>query len=61
VSRLAAAGFKVMLRWLASHSNWARDSSTFRVSRPMELAVLKDWVCIKQLHQLGEVRRRGFN
>jgi hypothetical protein len=29
---------------MTSRSNWANDSSTLRVSRPMLLVVLKDWV-----------------
>ena len=29
---------------VTSRSNWAKDSSTLRVSRPMLVVVLKDWV-----------------
>jgi len=29
---------------VTSRSNWAKDSSTLRVSRPMEEVVLKCWV-----------------
>ena len=28
----------------SSRSNWAKDSSTFNVSRPMEVVVLNCWV-----------------
>ncbi len=29
---------------MTSRSNWAKDSRTFRVRRPIELAVLNAWV-----------------
>jgi hypothetical protein len=29
---------------MTSRSNWAKESSTFSVSRPVLLVVLKDWV-----------------
>jgi hypothetical protein len=29
---------------MTSRSNWANESNTFSVSRPMLLVVLKDWV-----------------
>jgi hypothetical protein len=44
----------------ASRSNWAKESSTFKVSRPMLVVVLKAWVtetketpCTKQFLQTG--------
>src|SRR3712207_3883818 len=50
-----------------SRSNWAKDSSTFSVNRPMEVEVLKllgdgdkgRAVRIKPLGQLGEVSERA--
>ena len=33
-----------MLSAETSRSNWAKDNSTLRVSRPIEVAVLKAWV-----------------
>ena len=52
---------------VTSRSNWAKDSSTFSVSRPMEVVVLKCWVTetnetpcgIEQLDELGEVGQRA--
>ena len=52
---------------ITSRSNWAKDSSTLRVSRPMLEVVLKDWVTetnetlmlVEQLDQLGEVGKRA--
>jgi hypothetical protein len=43
---------------------WANDSSTFRVSRPIEVVVIKllgdrderDLVLIEELNQLGKIR-----
>ena len=49
-----------------SRSNWAKDSSMLRVSRPMLVVVLKAWdrdegdaVRVEQLDQLGEVGKRA--
>ena len=51
---------------MTSRSNWAKDSSTLRVSRPMLLVVLKDWVTetnetawlVEQFDQLGKIGQR---
>jgi hypothetical protein len=32
---------------VSSRSNWAKDSSTLRVSRPIEVVVLNCWVTAK--------------
>ena len=50
-----------------SRSNWAKDKSTFSVSRPMEVVVLNCWVTatndtpcrIQNLNDLGEVGERA--
>src|SRR5229473_986476 len=42
--RLEAAILSRMRSPVTSRSNWANDSSTFRVSRPIELVVLNCWV-----------------
>jgi hypothetical protein len=42
--RLEAAILSRTLSPITSRSNWAKDSSTFSVSRPMLLVVLNDWV-----------------
>ncbi len=34
---------------VTSRSNWANESSTFSVSRPMLLVVLKAWVTLTKL------------
>ena len=52
---------------MTSRSNWAKESSTFSVSRPMLDVVLKDWVTetketlmlVEQLDELGEVGKRA--
>ena len=52
---------------VTSRSNWAKDKSTFRVSRPIEVVVLnccvidtKETPCaIEDVHDLGEVRERA--
>ncbi len=41
---LEAAILSRMRSPVTSRSNWANDSSTFRVSRPMEVVVLNAWV-----------------
>ena len=51
---------------VTSRSNWAKESSTLRVSRPIEVVVLNCWVTetnetlmrFEQLDQLGEVGKR---
>ena len=48
---------------VTSRSNWAKERSTFRVSRPMEVVVLNCWVtetketphCVEQFDDPGEV------
>ena len=65
--RLEAAILSRMRSPVTSRSNWAKDSSTLRVSRPMLVVVLKLWVtdtkdtpcCVEQLDQLGEVGQRA--
>src|SRR2546423_1529774 len=42
--RLEAAILSRTRSPISSRSNWAKDSSTLRVSRPMLERVLKDWV-----------------
>jgi hypothetical protein len=42
--RFEAAILSRILSPVTSRSNWAKDSKTFRVSRPMELVVLNCWV-----------------
>ena len=52
---------------VTSRSNWAKDSSTFRVSRPMDVVVLNCWVTetngdavgVEDLDDLGEVGQRA--
>ena len=52
---------------VTSRSNWAKESSTFSVSRPMLVVVLNAWVTLtndtpsrsKPLDDLGEVRQRA--
>src|SRR5271169_5664642 len=42
--RLEAAILSRIRSEVTSRSNWAKDSSTLRVSRPMEVVVLNCWV-----------------
>src|SRR5215831_1455685 len=42
--RLEAAILSRMRSEVTSRSNWANDSSTFNVSRPMDVVVLNCWV-----------------
>src|SRR4029077_19572890 len=42
--RLDAEILSLMRSEVTSRSNWANDSSTFRVSRPIEVVVLNCWV-----------------
>src|SRR5207302_9356110 len=42
--RLEAAILSRMRSEVTSRSNWANDSSTFSVSRPIEVVVLNCWV-----------------
>src|SRR6266702_7838562 len=42
--RFEAAILSRMRSPVTSRSNWAKDSSTFRVSRPIEVVVLNCWV-----------------
>src|SRR6476620_615669 len=42
--RLEAAILSRIRSEVPSRSNWAKDSSTLRVSRPMEVVVLNCWV-----------------
>ena len=42
--RLEAAILSRMRSEVTSRSNWANDSSTLRVSRPIEVVVLNCWV-----------------
>src|ERR1700731_5467511 len=48
---------------ITSRSNWAKESSTLRVSRPMLEVVLNDYeghpVFIEQFDQLGEIGERA--
>ena len=39
-----AANLSRMRSPITSRSNWAKDSRTLSVSRPMEVVVLNDWV-----------------
>ena len=65
--RLEAAILSRMSSEVTSRSNWANDSRTLRVNRPIEVVVLnccvtetKDTPCwIEELDQLGEVRQRA--
>ncbi len=62
-----AATLSRMRSPITSRSNWAKDSSTFSVSRPMLVVVLKDWVTltkvtpvlIEHLDQPGEIHQRA--
>jgi hypothetical protein len=42
--RFDAAILSLILSPVTSLSNWAKESNTFRVSRPIELVVLNCWV-----------------
>ena len=42
--RFEAAILSRMRSAVTSRSNWAKDRSTFRVSRPIDVVVLKAWV-----------------
>ena len=42
--RLEAAILSRMRSEVTSRSNWANESSTFNVSRPIEVVVLNCWV-----------------
>ena len=42
--RFEAASLSRMRSPVTSRSNWAKDNSMLRVSRPMLVVVLKDWV-----------------
>ena len=52
---------------VTSRSNWAKESSTLRVSRPIEVVVLNCWVTetndtplgIENLDDLGEIGQRA--
>ena len=52
---------------VTSRSNWAKDSSTLSVSRPIELVVLNCWVtetndtpsCVEELDEPGKVGERA--
>ena len=52
---------------VTSRSNWAKDSSTLSVNRPIEVVVLNCWVTenkgdiisIEQFDQLGEIGKRS--
>ena len=52
---------------VTSRSNWAKESSTLRVSRPIEVVVLNCWVTetndtpfgIEDLDDLGEIGERA--
>ena len=65
--RLEAAILSRTRSPITSRSNWAKESSTLRVSRPMLEVVLNDWVTetnetvmgVEQLDQLGEVSERA--
>ena len=48
--RLLAAILSRMRSPVTSRSNWAKDSSTFSVSRPIEVEVLKAWVTETKEH-----------
>src|SRR5262249_16376745 len=64
--RLEAAILSRTRSPISSRSNWANDSRTLSVSRPMLELVLKDWghrhkrdaVGIEQLDELGEISER---
>src|SRR5262249_24301746 len=65
--RLEAAILSRTRSPISSRSNWANDSRTLSVSRPMLELVLKDWVTdtnetpwgIEQLDELGEISERA--
>src|SRR5829696_6641495 len=65
--RFEAAILSRMRSEVTSRSNWAKDRSTFRVSRPMLEVVLnacvtrheRDLTGIEQLDQLGKVGKRA--
>src|SRR5258708_11656084 len=42
--RREAANLSRMRSPITSRSNWAKDNSTLRVKRPIDVVVLKDWV-----------------
>ena len=44
-----AATLSRMRSPITSRSNWAKDSRTFSVSRPMQVVVLKDWVTLTKV------------
>ncbi len=50
---LEAAILSRMRSPVTSRSNWANESSTFSVSRPMEVVVLNAWVTETKLTLLG--------
>src|SRR5262245_20365434 len=64
--RLEAATLSRMRSAVTSRSNCANESSTLRVSRPIDVVVLNCWVTetndtmgIEQLDELGEVCQRA--
>ena len=62
-----AANLSRMRSPVSSRSNWAKLSSTFSISRPMQSVVLNDWVTetnetavlIKLFGQLGKIHQRA--
>src|SRR5437588_8692485 len=65
--RLEAAILSRMRSDVTSRSNWANDSSTFSVSRPIEVVVLNCWVTdtkdtlcrSNSSTKLGKIRQRS--
>src|SRR5205085_8099096 len=61
--RLEAAILSRTRSPISSRSNWAKDSSTFSVSRPILELVLNDCVTdtngVEQLDQVGKIRQRA--
>ena len=56
---LEAAILSRMRSAVTSRSNWAKDSSTFSVSRPMQVVVLKAWVIeTKETPAASKIARR---
>src|SRR3979409_2074791 len=62
---LEAATLSRMRSPVTSRSNWAKESRTFRVSRPMLVVVLNCWVierdaaAVKDIDELGKIGERA--
>ena len=45
---------------MTSRSNWANDNRMFRVSRPIDVVVLKDWVTLTKVTSLRSKTSTSF-